>query len=252
MFIQTAVVSATVIVCGLWGCAGALAQEPAEFLMDFVPPSAGPFSDEAIYTGVAGAMESNQGDVGVFVPVRPCVSGACAGERVEFGSAQWVDLRGMVDLLGEPTVFHHQGTQTSLPLSLSDKAGFPVAVLMSGVQNENGTSRTRLVLVDVRPDSAQVLLSVPLAVHEPDGGGFTTIESIVFESDGPGLPLRLVMYQTVIPSPGDEPFMPGPPLEVTFRLVDGAFRSGSSETRQSDATQRVGGLAAWTRRLLGL
>jgi len=192
--------------------------------LDFVPPAVGPFSDEAVFTGVAGAMESNRSGIGVFVPVAPCVSGACAGERVEFGEAQWVRLAGMVDLLGMPTVFH-QSPRTGLPRSLSDTAAFPVAVLISGVESDDGASTTRLVLVEVRVGSAQVILSVPLEAHEPDGGGFGTIESIVFEGDGEGLPLRLVMYQTVIPSPGDEPFMQGPPLEVAFRLVDGAFRS---------------------------
>jgi hypothetical protein len=189
------------------------------------------------FTATIGAGAQGGEASAWLLPMVPCEQGECRVDAVSLGPTSAAELRGFVDLLGDPAsispqsgggddLFGDGGGGRSLAASLPPAAKFPAAVIDVTRDTEYGSMHD-LMLVALAGPAHGVIFSTGIRLDGKDGGGYHTINTIDLDRESgqaADTPLVIHFAQTSMPRSGDKPYRPGPPEEQVWKFDGSAYK----------------------------
>jgi hypothetical protein len=165
---------------------------------------------------------AEDGTTGALVLVRRCPGagpGACPPEVLVIPDADALEPLAVLDLnVARQTLPLAEDASVAADLAVGAGAASPALLLRVRRDWGGGDWQHEAVLCSL--DGPPRLLWRAPTHAEGAGGGFTTFGAELVRSAAVGGRPDIVLHQTTLPGPGEEPFMPGPPLTLRY-VYDG-------------------------------
>jgi len=140
--------------------------------------------------------------------------------QVELLAGQALEFLGVVDLAGTAatiTLAQSACVNHEVSVQLSDMRQ---PALLIKVLNQTASTQESLILLSAE-QQPRVIWTQAIRSQAANGAGFQTVDMRL--EAGSGNVLDIVLLQHELPDRNDRDYMPGPPLLLRFRLIDGRY-----------------------------
>lgn len=172
---------------------------------------------------VLGIQQEGDRSSVALVPVMQCGNADCLGKALRLTSGQSAHVLDVVDIAGLA-----QTIDLAQPRPLQTGRNGPAvkhghrwpALLVKSSDTSTGAVREMLSLIALRA-TPKLLWQTTIRSTSAESDNYETVEVRLVKGSGEFLDLALL--QQALPKKGEEPFMPGPPLTLVFRMRAGTY-----------------------------